>query len=235
MLPPKPPKPPKAEKPPKPAKPPPTPKAETPPPEPAAASPPSAVQPPGAAVDLLNRAVAQLVAEDGWADFKGVGTLIRAIAPNFAPKSYGCSKLSLLCTRTGQFEVRRGKHGQILVRSLPFWFNPPDEVDELPDNPGDAYWASRRNCRFEWPSPALSLTGNLVLQRGQQKPQILRLRDSLPRINSGRIGPDQPPQIGRLAHCRTARENADGPVARRPADGADRPPERAGSRYTGDR
>jgi pyruvate/2-oxoglutarate dehydrogenase complex dihydrolipoamide acyltransferase (E2) component len=154
MLPPKPPKPPKAEKPAKPAKPPPAPKAEpppkppAPPPKPAAAAPPPAVQPPGAAVDLLNRAVAQLVAEDGWADFNGVGTLIRAIAPNFAPKSYGCSKLSLLFTRTGQFEVRRGKHGQIFVRPLPFWSNPPDEVDELPDNPGDAFWSEQEELPF---------------------------------------------------------------------------------------
>jgi hypothetical protein len=148
-----PPKPPKAAKPPKPAKPQAAPLAEppplpAPPPRPAAATPSAEVQPPGAAVELLNRAVAQLVAEDGWADFAGVGTLIRAIAPNFAPKSYGCSKLSLLFTKTGQFEVRRGRNGQIFVRPLPFWSNPPDDEDELPDNPGDAYWAEQEELPF---------------------------------------------------------------------------------------
>jgi hypothetical protein len=150
MLPPKPPKPPAAVKAPKAAKPSPAPKAGPPPapaPKPAAEALPPAVQPPGAAVDLLNRAVAQLVAEDGWADFNGVGTLIRVIAPHFAPKSYGCSKLSLLFTKTGQFEVRRGKNGQIFVRPLPFWSNPPEE-DELPDNPGDAYWAEQEELPF---------------------------------------------------------------------------------------
>ena len=147
MLPPKPPKPPPAAKAPKPPKPPPAPKAE-PPPKLPTATPPAALQPPAAAVDLLNRAVAQLAAEDGWADFNGVGMLIRAIAPNFAPKSYGCSKLSLLFTKTGQFEVRRGKHGQIFVRPLPFWSNPPDEEDELPDNPADAFWAEQEELPF---------------------------------------------------------------------------------------
>jgi hypothetical protein len=148
MLPPRPPKPPKAKKAAKTAKPPAEPPPPASPPGPDAASPPPAVQPPGAAVDLLNRAVAQLAAEDGWADFAGVGTLIRAIAPNFAPRSYGCSKLSLLFTKTGQFEVRRGRNGQIFVRPLPFWSNPPDDEDDLPDNPGDAYWAEQEELPF---------------------------------------------------------------------------------------
>jgi hypothetical protein len=73
--------------------------------------------------------------------------LIRAIAPDFARKSCGCSKLSLRFTKTGQFEVRRGKKGQIFVRPLPFWSNPPEE-DELPDNPGDAYRTEQEELPF---------------------------------------------------------------------------------------
>jgi hypothetical protein len=147
--PPKPPKPPKAVKAPKAVKvsvPKVVPLSVLPVPKPAA-PPDRVVQPPGAAMGLLNTAVAQLVQEDGWADFNGVGTLVRALAPDFAPKSYGCSKLSLLFTKTGQFEVRRGKNGQIFVRPLPFWSNPPDE-DELPDNPGDAFWAEQEELPF---------------------------------------------------------------------------------------
>jgi hypothetical protein len=148
--PPKPPKPPKAVKAPKAAMVP-VPAAEPPLAEPVAVAvppPERIVQLPGAAVGLLNTAVTQLVQEDGWADFNGVGTLIRALEPAFAPKTYGCSKLSLLFMKTGQFEVRRGKKGQIFVRPLPFWSNPPEDEDELPDNPGDAYWAEQGELPF---------------------------------------------------------------------------------------
>jgi OST-HTH/LOTUS domain len=59
--------------------------------------------------------------------------MIRELAPDFNPKSYGCSKLSLLFTKNGQFEVRRDKKKQIYVRLLPLQGRSP-EADEGP------YW-----------------------------------------------------------------------------------------------
>jgi len=113
-----------------------------PPPQPA-----RIIQPVSAAVDLLHRAVTQLAEEDGWASFNGVAMLIRALAPDFDPKSYGCSKLSLLFAKTGQFEVRRDKKKQIFVRTLPFWANPP-EADEGPHHAETLAWADQDELPF---------------------------------------------------------------------------------------
>jgi hypothetical protein len=103
--------------------PPPQPPAAAPEPKPPPAKPPPppkpAIQPIGAAADLLQRAVANTADSNGWADFSDVATTVRELAPDFNPKSYGCSKLSLLFTRNGQFEVRRDKKKQIYVRLLP--------------------------------------------------------------------------------------------------------------------
>jgi len=122
-------KPPKAEPAPKPVK---APKAVKPPKPLKVAPPPQPVRvirPMGEAVELLNAAVDRLAGEDGWTRIDGVGTFLLAIAPDFEPRSYGCSKLSGLITRTGQFEMRRDKAHHISIRPMPFWANPPEDID----------------------------------------------------------------------------------------------------------
>lgn len=136
---PKPPKPPplpkavkapKAVKPPKPAPPKPTP----------APQPVRAIRPMTEAVDLLNAAIAQLANDDGWTRIDGVGTYIRLLAPDFDPKSYGCSKLSGLFTKTGQFEMRRDKANHLSIRPIPFWAYPPEEEDPRYDQEPALVW-----------------------------------------------------------------------------------------------
>jgi hypothetical protein len=98
------------------------------------------IRPISEAVDLLTAAVTQLAGNDGWTRFDGVGLSIRAMAPDFDPKSYGCSKLSGLFTKTGQFEMRRDKAKQISVRPMPFWANPPVEIDFVYDQERKLVW-----------------------------------------------------------------------------------------------
>jgi hypothetical protein len=133
---PKPPAPPKAVKAPKAVKPP---KIEPPKP-PSEPQPPRVIRPITEAVDLLTAAVTQLAGNDGWTRFDGVGVSIRALAPDFDPKSYGCSKLSGLFTKTGQFEMRRDKAKQISIRPIPFWANPPEDEDPRYDQEPPLVW-----------------------------------------------------------------------------------------------
>lgn len=92
------------------------------------------------AVDLLNAAVAQLAGKDGWTRIDAVGAYILTIAPDFDPRSYGCSKLSGLFTTTEQFEMRREKPNHISVRPMPFWANPPEDPDPRYDQEPAALW-----------------------------------------------------------------------------------------------
>jgi NYN domain/OST-HTH/LOTUS domain len=134
--PPKPPPLPKAIKAPKAVKPP---KVATPKAAPAP-QPVRVIRPITEAVDLLTAAVIQLAGNDGWTRFDGVSFSIRALAPDFDPKSYGCSKLSALFTKTGQFEMRRDQAKQISIRPLPFWANPPEDVDPPYDREPALVW-----------------------------------------------------------------------------------------------
>ncbi|PPQ29405.1 NYN domain-containing protein [Rhodopila globiformis] len=102
-------------------------------PLPAAALPPlprSVIQPIGAAAGLLEQAVALATGANRWASFNGVVTAIGELAPDFNPKSYGCSKLSLLFTNSDRFTIRRDKKKQIHVRLLPLQDGPPEADDE---------------------------------------------------------------------------------------------------------
>jgi hypothetical protein len=124
--PPKSPKPPKPSRAPKPAKPE---KAEEPEPKPKSkpeAKPVRIMEPVGAGLELLHKAVAQLADEDGWARLDTVGTYILTLAPDFDTRSYGHSKLSNFVTKSGQFEVRRDAAKFIFIRSVPSTGNPPD-------------------------------------------------------------------------------------------------------------
>lgn len=77
------------------------------------------VEPPGAAVAILNKAMAQMDTADGWVDLGVVGSRLSTIASDFDPRSYGFKKLSDLVRGTGAFEMDQQQSGQTRIRPKP--------------------------------------------------------------------------------------------------------------------
>jgi hypothetical protein len=65
----------------------------------------AAVQPASAAVQILNKAIAQMETEDGWVGLGVVGRRLANIASDFDPRTYGFRKLSDLVRGTGAFDI----------------------------------------------------------------------------------------------------------------------------------
>ena len=63
-------------------------------------------EPPSKAVRIIARALEDSD-DDGWTNLGSVGSRILGAAPDFDPRTYGCSSLSMLVTRSGGFEVRK--------------------------------------------------------------------------------------------------------------------------------
>lgn len=74
-------------------------------------------EPAANAVSLLQKALAGLEDEEGWARLSEVGSRIANIAPDFDPRSFGQAKLSSLVEKSGGFETQRADDRQILVRA----------------------------------------------------------------------------------------------------------------------
>lgn len=68
-----------------------------------------ALEQPGAAIPILQKAVAQLESEDGWVDLGVVGQRLANIASDFDTRTYGFRKLSDLVRKTGAFEMEQSK------------------------------------------------------------------------------------------------------------------------------
>jgi uncharacterized LabA/DUF88 family protein len=86
---------------------------------PAPAPPPRAVQAAGAAVDILNKAIAQMDTADGWVGLGVVGQRLSTIASDFDPRSYGFRKLSDLIRGTGAFEMDQQDGREVRIRAKP--------------------------------------------------------------------------------------------------------------------
>ncbi|WP_132255066.1 NYN domain-containing protein [Methylobacterium segetis] len=80
-----------------------------------------ALQPPSAAVPILNKAIAQLETEDGWVGLGAVGQRLINIASDFDPRTYGHRKLSDLVRGTGAFDTDQleGRFTRIKPRPTP--------------------------------------------------------------------------------------------------------------------
>lgn len=52
---------------------------------------------------------------EGWVNLANVGSHIQSAHPDFDPRSYGCSNLSKLVEKTGEFDIRK-KSGIVLIR-----------------------------------------------------------------------------------------------------------------------
>jgi len=87
--------------------------------EPAPAPAPRTVQAAGAAVAILNKAIAQMDTADGWVGLGVVGQRLSTIASDFDPRSYGFRKLSDLIRGTGAFEMDQQDGREVRIRVKP--------------------------------------------------------------------------------------------------------------------
>lgn len=83
----------------------------------AAAKPP--LQPPSAALPILEKIIRQMDSEDGWVKLGSVGNQLANLASDFDPRTYGFAKLSDLVRKTGAFEVDHPEGGHLRIRLKP--------------------------------------------------------------------------------------------------------------------
>jgi hypothetical protein len=74
-------------------------------------------QPPSAAVPILTKTLSQMETEDGWVGLGVVGRRLANVAPDFDPRTYGCSKLSDLVRQTGAFEIDQPEGRSLRIRA----------------------------------------------------------------------------------------------------------------------
>ena len=75
------------------------------------------LQPPEAAVAVINKAIAQLENEDGWVQLGPVGALLARLAPDLDFRTYGFRKLGDLVRKTNAFEVAQPEGGVLRIRT----------------------------------------------------------------------------------------------------------------------
>jgi uncharacterized LabA/DUF88 family protein len=80
---------------------------------------PRALQPPSAAIDILNKAISQMETEDGWVGLGIVGQRLANIASDFDPRTYGYRKLSDLVRKTGAFDLDQPEGRAMRIRAKP--------------------------------------------------------------------------------------------------------------------
>ena len=77
------------------------------------------LQPPSAAVPVIERIITQMETEDGWVPLGQVGTQLANLASDFDPRNFGFRKLSDLVRKTDAFEIdpAKGRAMRIRVKS----------------------------------------------------------------------------------------------------------------------
>ena len=80
---------------------------------------PKSLQPPSAAIPILEKAISQIDSEDGWVMLGPVGQHISNLFSDFDVRSYGHSKLSDLVRKTGAFDVEKIDGGHMRMRVKP--------------------------------------------------------------------------------------------------------------------
>jgi uncharacterized LabA/DUF88 family protein len=78
-----------------------------------------ALQPPSAAIPILNKAMMQMETEDGWVGLGAVGQRLANIASDFDPRTYGYRKLSDLVRKTGAFDIDQPEGRAMRIRAKP--------------------------------------------------------------------------------------------------------------------
>jgi uncharacterized LabA/DUF88 family protein len=80
---------------------------------------PEPLQPPSAAIPILNKAIAQMETEDGWVGLGVVGQRLANISSDFDPRTYGYRKLSDLVRKTGAFDLDQPEGRSMRIRAKP--------------------------------------------------------------------------------------------------------------------
>ena len=80
---------------------------------------PKALEPPSAAIAILNKAIEQMETEDGWVGLGVVGQRLANIASDFDPRTYGYRKLSDLVRKTGAFDLDQSEGRAMRIRAKP--------------------------------------------------------------------------------------------------------------------
>src|SRR5215475_1625121 len=84
-----------------------------------------ALEPPSAAIPILNKAVAQMETEDGWVGLGVVGQCLANIVSDFDSRTYGYRKLSDLVRKTGAFDIEQPEGRTMRIRAKP---KPPAKI-----------------------------------------------------------------------------------------------------------
>lgn len=66
-------------------------------------------RPPKTAAPLIKAALSNMDDQDGWYTLSNVTNHLRALMPEFDPRTYGCAKMVLLVEQAGCFDVKRQK------------------------------------------------------------------------------------------------------------------------------
>jgi len=77
---------------------------------------PAPKEPPGNAIPIIAKAMEESEDVDGWTHLGGIGSRILGIAPDFDPRTYGCTNLSTLAQKSGGFEIRKGPGNAVHIR-----------------------------------------------------------------------------------------------------------------------
>src|ERR1700752_4875377 len=84
-----------------------------------------ALQPPSAAIPILNKDMMQMETEDGWVGLGAVGGGLGDIASGIDPRTYGYRKLSDLVRKTGAFDIDQPEGRAMRIRAKP---KPPSKT-----------------------------------------------------------------------------------------------------------
>jgi uncharacterized LabA/DUF88 family protein len=84
-----------------------------------AAAKPKSLQPPSAAVPILEKAISQLESEDGWVRLDSVGSQLSNLVSDFDARTFGFRKLSDLVRHSGVFDIDKIEGGHLRIRAKP--------------------------------------------------------------------------------------------------------------------
>jgi uncharacterized LabA/DUF88 family protein len=80
---------------------------------------PNSLEPPSAAIPILQKAISQIESEDGWVLLGTVGEQISNLFSDFDARTYGSSKLSDLVRKTDAFEIEKVSGDRMRIRARP--------------------------------------------------------------------------------------------------------------------
>jgi uncharacterized LabA/DUF88 family protein len=89
---------------------------------------PNSLEPPSAAIPILQKAISQIESEDGWVLLGTVGEQISNLFSDFDARTYGSSKLSDLVRKTDAFEIEKVGGDRMRIRAKPAMTHPKTDI-----------------------------------------------------------------------------------------------------------